>query len=293
MQKAALTGHDLILWLVQILKQTPPKENAVANWQKDAEAYLQQRASAGANLIEQERLEQLEKHGITLLDDRKHTAGQLWNAAMFCVTGTSTWWPDGWDLGVRNNIGRKEFKERLVIAGALLAAEIDRLLEYEQPGGTYTSTTPAELVVKEAIAGQVFEATLVQLAGTNDFWAGALELYRTGVRPKPTAAQRLGEVIATKMADLPAVDGMDIELLAQAAVDGIGNYLANYCDGNCGDNYCDENGCVKRKRVLVDDLLPAPAVATSAVEEVPEVQEPAKVDGDATLRTPGDRAGKK
>ncbi|MDP1814443.1 MAG: hypothetical protein Q8K92_08340 [Leadbetterella sp.] len=28
--------------------------------------------------------------------------------------------------------------------------------------------------------------------------------------------------------------------------------LANGCTGNCGMNYCDENGCVERKRILVD-----------------------------------------
>lgn len=266
MQKKALTGHDLILWLVQILQQTPSKDNAVTHWQKDAEAYLNQRASAGANLIEQERLEQLEKHGFALPSDRQYTAGQLWNAAMFCVTGTASWWPEGWDLGMRNRIGQKEFRERLVIAGALLAAEIDRLLEYEQPGGTYTATTPAELIVKEAISGQVFETTLVRLAGTNPFWAGALEMYRTGVRPKPTAAQSLGEAIATKLADMPDVDGMDIEVLAQAAVDGIGNYLATL-------------------------QHPGAPVATSAADDAPEVAAQV-IEGDGELRKPG-QPGKK
>lgn len=24
------------------------------------------------------------------------------------------------------------------------------------------------------------------------------------------------------------------------------------CEGNCGMNYCDENGCVERKRILVE-----------------------------------------
>lgn len=30
----------------------------------------------------------------------------------------------------------------------------------------------------------------------------------------------------------------------------------NKCNGNCGLNYCDENGCVERKRVLTDPLPP-------------------------------------
>lgn len=28
------------------------------------------------------------------------------------------------------------------------------------------------------------------------------------------------------------------------------------CDGNCGMNYCDENGCTERKRVLTDPCPP-------------------------------------
>ncbi len=36
--------------------------------------------------------------------------------------------PDGWDRDYWSRLVRKPFKERLVIAGALIAAEIDRLL---------------------------------------------------------------------------------------------------------------------------------------------------------------------
>jgi len=32
--------------------------------------------------------------------------------------------------------------------------------------------------------------------------------------------------------------------------------LPNGCTGNCGMGYCDENGCVERKRVYVNGLLP-------------------------------------
>ncbi len=28
------------------------------------------------------------------------------------------------------------------------------------------------------------------------------------------------------------------------------------CDGNCGMNYCDDNGCTERKRVLTDPCPP-------------------------------------
>lgn len=33
------------------------------------------------------------------------------------------------------------------------------------------------------------------------------------------------------------------------------------CDGNCGMNYCDENGCIERKRVLIDSFHPLAHIA--------------------------------
>ena len=33
-------------------------------------------------------------------------------------------------------------------------------------------------------------------------------------------------------------------------------YSHTPCDGNCGMNYCDENGCTERKRVLTDPCPP-------------------------------------
>lgn len=35
-------------------------------------------------------------------------------------------------------------------------------------------------------------------------------------------------------------------------IDRIGETVSKACDGNCGMNYCDENGCIERKRVLTD-----------------------------------------
>jgi len=29
------------------------------------------------------------------------------------------------------------------------------------------------------------------------------------------------------------------------------------CEVACGENYCDENGCTKRKRILADPILPS------------------------------------
>lgn len=33
-------------------------------------------------------------------------------------------------------------------------------------------------------------------------------------------------------------------------------YSHTPCDGNCGMNYCDDNGCIERKRVLTDYPYP-------------------------------------
>lgn len=270
MVKKALTGFDLLSWIVAVLRQTPTKRNDITFWQQDADAYVSQRASPAINLIEAERLEQFEKHGYTLQDDRQHVAGELEHAALFAITGAANWWPDGWDLGTRNKIGQKPLQERLVIAAALLAAEIDRLLAAEHLGGAHTSRTPAELLAWDSLQGQMFERTLVQLAAQSDKWAEMLVIYRTGVKPQPTAAQRLGEEIQARLANVPTVDGMDIALLADAAVDGINYLLAHNCPGNCGDNYCDENGCVMRKRYATELIPPATNIGISQAEETPE-----------------------
>lgn len=36
----------------------------------------------------------------------------------------------------------------------------------------------------------------------------------------------------------------------------------NKCKGNCGMNYCDENGCIDRKRNLVDGENLVPCIGT-------------------------------
>ena len=78
-------------------------------------------------LIAIERQEQIEKHGYTLEDDQNYTSGQLLLAARYCETLDHTDWPVGWNLTRRDKIALKPYKERLIIAGAFIAAEIDRL----------------------------------------------------------------------------------------------------------------------------------------------------------------------
>ena len=97
----------------------------------------------GMELIAQERCEQLEKHRISVTYDAAvNDSNQLVRAAMLlslqgqvcnnCVNELS---PVGWDLARWRKMMNKSYKERLIIAGALIAAEIDRLNYSESKEG--------------------------------------------------------------------------------------------------------------------------------------------------------------
>lgn len=88
----------------------------------------------GIELIAQERREQIEKHGRTVeLDFANNNRGEMLEAAMALMEEglmdieKEVLRPDGWDQNIWNKMMSKPQKERLIIAGALLAAEIDRL----------------------------------------------------------------------------------------------------------------------------------------------------------------------
>lgn len=103
----------------------------------------------GIELIAQERAEQIEKHGRTIENDAIINNGvyeiegetfyvpQLAHAAHLLVEPDGsmlreqqyldTFIPHGWDKEIWDKIVKKPYKERLIIAGALIAAEIDRL----------------------------------------------------------------------------------------------------------------------------------------------------------------------
>lgn len=82
----------------------------------------------GAELIAIERQEQIEKHGKTIESDmEKNDMGQLKWAAQSLITEMIEDYPSDWDSKVFDKITDKTEVERLVIAGALIAAEIDRL----------------------------------------------------------------------------------------------------------------------------------------------------------------------
>ena len=89
----------------------------------------------GIELIAIERQEQIEKHGFTLdADVFVNTENQLAIGAIRLISGdieAHQRIPEDWNWTMWKYMCRKSYKERLIIAGALIAAEIDRLQAIE------------------------------------------------------------------------------------------------------------------------------------------------------------------
>ncbi len=83
----------------------------------------------GIELIAEERQEQITKHGRTIeADVVTNSDYQLRIAAMRMIGDRGDYpAPDGWDKAIWDKMQGKPKLERLIIAGALIAAEIDRL----------------------------------------------------------------------------------------------------------------------------------------------------------------------
>lgn len=80
----------------------------------------------GAKLIERERARQVLEEGYGAEHDATYTGGELRSAAICYALGHTQFWPDDWD--VRYWKPTRDPVRDLVKAGALIAAEIDRLL---------------------------------------------------------------------------------------------------------------------------------------------------------------------
>lgn len=87
-------------------------------------------------LIAIEREEQIKKHGRDVQSDREcNTEGQLVDAAIkLCADDIGGYWPTktlpvGWNQQVWDKMTNKTYKERLIIAATLIAAEYDRINE--------------------------------------------------------------------------------------------------------------------------------------------------------------------
>lgn len=89
---------------------------------------------SGIELIAQERQEQIVKHGFDNRHDSNeyHTNGQLRYAAAHLLVGGEglDFYPKDWDKKYKRKFEAKKLIERLKVAGALIAAEIDRLQAY-------------------------------------------------------------------------------------------------------------------------------------------------------------------
>lgn len=92
----------------------------------------------GIELIAEEREDQLIEHGRSIAQDvRQNRSGQLTQAATALISESETdseevemmmgLMPGTWTNAVCLKMCRKSYKARLIIAGALIAAEIDRL----------------------------------------------------------------------------------------------------------------------------------------------------------------------
>jgi hypothetical protein len=85
----------------------------------------------GAELIAIEREEQIYIHGRTIeYDVENNEFSQLSYAAECLITDdphNEIGAPHGWSSQLWTRMKNKSYKERLIIAGALIAAEIDRL----------------------------------------------------------------------------------------------------------------------------------------------------------------------
>ena len=82
----------------------------------------------GIELIAEERQEQIEKHGFDIKNDQDYSQNELIKAALFAINPDQFEWPYYWGEEFRHKIKSKPNSvERLKIAGALIAAEIDRL----------------------------------------------------------------------------------------------------------------------------------------------------------------------
>lgn len=87
------------------------------------------KTETGIELITKERQEQIEKHGFDAVHDSNnfHRKGELSDAAMYAIEQNPDDYPSGWDNWFKDKLGIKSYKDRLIIAGALIAAEIDRI----------------------------------------------------------------------------------------------------------------------------------------------------------------------
>jgi hypothetical protein len=108
------------------------KENALLK--KNIRPYFNGNTNTGVDLIAKERLEQIEKHGFTIARDKeKNSAGQLMDLALAILAYDIDFLNSKKQEPLFKKIIAKRKIEQLVIVGALIAAEIDRLTPITKP----------------------------------------------------------------------------------------------------------------------------------------------------------------
>ncbi len=80
---------------------------------------------SGVELISEEREKQIEKWGTTDTHDNEHESGELVKAALYALTFDKKFTQRGFETFEAKTYLKSEI-ECLIIAGALIAAEIDR-----------------------------------------------------------------------------------------------------------------------------------------------------------------------
>ena len=91
------------------------------------------KAKTGIELIAQERQEQIEKHGRTVERDyAENPELQLLQGAheLLHIYPSELRFPKNWDKAIVHRMISKSIRDRLIIAGALIAAQLD-VMEYD------------------------------------------------------------------------------------------------------------------------------------------------------------------
>lgn len=81
----------------------------------------------GADLIYLERLEQLAQHGYTAEHDAQHVNQKLVNVAIDLLKGSQDEWGILRRIEKHHSTAHEMYRKQLIVAGALIAAEIDRI----------------------------------------------------------------------------------------------------------------------------------------------------------------------
>lgn len=90
---------------------------------------------SGIELVAIERQEQIEKHGRTIkMDAYENQKEQLRKGAIALLQNSHTGFHCDWDEAICKKMIGKSYLERMIIAAALIVAEIDRL-QFKATGG--------------------------------------------------------------------------------------------------------------------------------------------------------------